>query len=145
MAVYKRGGVWWYKFRFANRHIRESSKTTSKTVAKEAEKKRHRELEEGYNDLTDSRGERVQTIASVATAYLEDYKLKHRSGQFAEYAIGHVTAHLGTKMVVDIGDTTITQYQVSRLKRKQPPSQSMRKLDSFCGSSVNVATRYAQS
>ena len=33
MSVFKRGEVWWYKFRFANRLIRESTKTTSKTVA----------------------------------------------------------------------------------------------------------------
>jgi len=51
MAVYKRGDVWWYKFRFANRIIRESSKTSSKTVAKLAEAKRRRELEQGYNNL----------------------------------------------------------------------------------------------
>ena len=46
MAVYKRGGVWWYKFRFAGRMIRESAKTESKTVARSAEKQRTRELEE---------------------------------------------------------------------------------------------------
>ena len=37
MAVFKRGGVWWYKFYFAGQFIRESAKSTSKTVAKDAE------------------------------------------------------------------------------------------------------------
>ena len=87
MSVYKRGDVWWYKFRFANRVIRETAKTTSKTVAKEAEKKRRRELEEGYNDIGDNRDERIQPISTVAAQYLEAYKLKHRSGDFAEYAL----------------------------------------------------------
>ena len=78
MAVYKRGDVWWYKFRFANRVVRESSKTQSKTVAKLAEAKRRRELEEGYNNLGEGRNQRVQTIREVASAYLEAYKLRHR-------------------------------------------------------------------
>ncbi len=38
MSVYKRGGVWWYKFRFAGQVVRESSKSESKPVAKDAER-----------------------------------------------------------------------------------------------------------
>jgi integrase len=121
MSVYKRGDVWWYKFRFANRPIRESAKTASKTVAKEAEKRRRRELEEGFNDLGDNRDERVQPVANVAAAYLEVYRLKHRATAFAEYAIGHVTRHLGGKMLVDISDDTIKAYQVCRLKERAAP------------------------
>jgi integrase len=121
MAVYKRGEVWWYKFRFANRFIRESAKTGSKTVARAAETQRRRELEEGYNDLGDNRQERVQTLSNVASRYLEQYKLKHRSGSFAEYALGHVTRLLGTKMLVDLSDGMVKQYQASRLKEEAAP------------------------
>ena len=80
MSVYRRGDVWWYKFRFANRVIRESAKTASKTVSEDAEKKRRRELEEGFNNLADTREERIQSLSKVAADYLEAYKLKHRSG-----------------------------------------------------------------
>jgi hypothetical protein len=48
MAVFKRGGVWWYKFYFAGQFIRESAKSTSKTVAKDAENQRRRELEQAF-------------------------------------------------------------------------------------------------
>lgn len=34
MVLFKRGGVWWYKFYFARQSIRESSKSTSKTVGR---------------------------------------------------------------------------------------------------------------
>src|SRR5687767_2393587 len=121
MSVFKRGEVWWYKFRFANRLIRESTKTTSKTVARDAEKKRRRELEEGYNNLADNRDDRVQTISTIADAYLEDYKLRHRSGVFAEYALGHVTRVLGKVMQVDISDATVKEYQTARLREKAAP------------------------
>ena len=43
MSLYKRGDVWWYKFRFAGQMIRESSKSKSRTVAKEAERSRRRD------------------------------------------------------------------------------------------------------
>ena len=66
MSIYKRGEVYWYKFRFAGREIRESAKTALKTLAKKAEEKRRRELEEGYNDLLDHRDARVQKLSVVA-------------------------------------------------------------------------------
>jgi hypothetical protein len=47
----KRTKVWYYKFIFAGRLVKESAKSTSKTVAREAEKKRRRELEEGFNGI----------------------------------------------------------------------------------------------
>jgi hypothetical protein len=37
--------IWWYKFSFAGQVIRESSKSASKTVAKDAERARRREME----------------------------------------------------------------------------------------------------
>jgi hypothetical protein len=43
--------VRWYRFRFAGHRIQESSKSTSKTAAKEAEKMRRRELEHAYNGI----------------------------------------------------------------------------------------------
>ena len=42
MSVFKRGEVWWYEFVFCGKRIRESAKTTRKTVAIEAEKQRLR-------------------------------------------------------------------------------------------------------
>jgi len=50
MSLFRRGNVWWYKFYFAAQLIRESSKSTSRTVAKNAEQQRKRELEAGYNN-----------------------------------------------------------------------------------------------
>ena len=121
MSVFLRGSTWWYKFQFADRLIRESAKTSSKTVARAAERQRRRELEEGYNNIGDRRDERVQPIAAIAKAYLDDYKLKHRSGTFAEYAVGHVVRHLGRLLAVDVSTETVKQYQVARLKEKASP------------------------
>src|SRR3569623_283636 len=122
MSVYKRGDTWWYKFRFAGRMVRESAKTASKTVAREAEKQRHRVLESGYNNLTDRREERVRAIRQLATSYLEEYRLKNpRSAVFAEYAVGHIERHLGSALVVDVNDEAVTRYQMKRLKEGASP------------------------
>ncbi|MGB8031770.1 MAG: hypothetical protein WCF30_19115, partial [Terracidiphilus sp.] len=51
MAVFPRGRFWWYKFYFAGQFIRESCKSTSKTVAKNAESQKRRELEQGFNNI----------------------------------------------------------------------------------------------
>jgi integrase len=118
---WKKSKKWWYEFTFAGRPIREPAKTHSKTVAKEAEKQRRRELELGYNNLDDRREVRILTFATIAQAYLEDYELKHRSAIFARYAVGHLVRHLGTKMVVDFCDETVTKYQAARLKEAASP------------------------
>jgi hypothetical protein len=86
MAVFKRGGVWWYKFYFAGQFIRESTKSTSKTVAKDAESQRRRELEQGFNNVQMRRVNRVRQLREVAKEYLADYKLRFRGITFAEYA-----------------------------------------------------------
>jgi hypothetical protein len=86
MAVFKRGGVWWYKFYFAGQFIRESTKSTSKTLAKDAENQRRRELEQGFHNLKQRRENRVRLLGDVAVEYLADYRLRFRGITFAEYA-----------------------------------------------------------
>jgi integrase len=121
MALFKRGRFWWYEFLFARRRVRESAKTTSKTVAKLAEQKRRRELEEGFNGVEDSRDERIKTVTDLGLTYIEDYRLRHKSVNFAEYAVGNVKRQLGELMAVDVTEQTVTAYQTMRLKEKASP------------------------
>jgi len=121
MGLFKRGDTWWYEFLFARRRVRESAKTTSKTMAKQAEQNRRRELERGFNGVEDNREERIRSIKEVAKDYLEDYCLRHKSGVFARYAVGNVTRHIGASMVVDVTDKTVREYQTARLKEGAAP------------------------
>src|SRR4051794_605552 len=115
MALSKRGDIWWYEFLFARQRVRESAKTTSKTVAKQAEQNRRRELERGFNGVEDSREGRIKTIKKMAAAYLEQYRLRHKSGTFASYAVRHITRHLGQSMAIDVSEATVKEYQTARL------------------------------
>ncbi|MFL6353072.1 MAG: tyrosine-type recombinase/integrase [Bryobacteraceae bacterium] len=114
--------IWYYEFIFAGRLVKESAKTRSKTVAREAEKQRRRELEEGFNGISDRRDQRIRTLRGLAQTFLEDYKVRQpKSACFAEHAIGHVERLLGECMAVDISDKTILKYQTDRLTEGAAP------------------------
>ncbi len=114
--------IWWYEFTFAGRRIRESSKSTRKTIAVEAEKKRRRELEQGFNSIATARVERIKSIAELSAEFLERYRLTNpRSVSFAEWALGHVKRVAGKKMAIDIDEDAISSYQTTRLKEGAAP------------------------
>ena len=122
MSLFQRGEIWWYEFWFAGRRIRESSKSPSKTVAKNAEHKRKRELEQGFNNFTDLRHERVRTFGDMADEFLAAYKLRlPQSARFAEYAIDHLKRLLGGKMLVDFNEAAVIHYQNARLAESAAP------------------------
>src|SRR5438046_8595761 len=102
MALFKRGKIWWYEFLFARQLVRESAKTTLKTVAKIAEQKRRRQLEDGFNGVEDYREERIRSIKELGRVFLDDYRLRHKSIVFAEYAVGKVIRNLGTVIAIDV-------------------------------------------
>ena len=87
MSVFQRGRIWWYKFYFAGREITESSKSRSKTVAKEAEKQRRRELEAGFHNLSNAREQRIRPLKEIIDEYLVGYGLRNRAPRFANYGL----------------------------------------------------------
>src|SRR6516165_6806277 len=53
MAIYKRGDVYWYKFMWNGRHIRESAKTGNPRTARQIESARKTELAKGEVGIKD--------------------------------------------------------------------------------------------
>ena len=113
MSVYKRGDVCWYKFRFAGQMIRESTKSASKTVAKEAERARRRELEESWNQIKRRKlpplfslaaADWLKTRTSIAPSTERSYKL----------AISNLTADFGKQLLCDISAEDLAAYQTRR-------------------------------
>ena len=122
MSLLRRGDIWWYEFWFAGRRVQESSKSTSKTVAKTAEQNRRRELEQGFNNVSDTRRDRIRTFGEVATEFYDGYKLRlPDSATFADYAIYHLKRLLGSKMLVDFNEAVVTKYQNDRLEEGTAP------------------------
>jgi integrase len=115
--IYRRGKnkIYWYRFRFAGRMIHESAKTQSKTLARDAERQRRRELEEKWNRV--ERRSLPPTFERASTAWLEAEKphLAERTYEIYEVAVRcHLKPALGTRLLCDIGADTIAAYQARR-------------------------------
>ena len=95
MSLYRRGDVWWYKFRFANQVIRESSKSESKTVAKDAERSRRRELEESFNRISKPRTAQLFAAAAEAWLHAKTAHLSSRSVIIERANLKHINPYFG--------------------------------------------------
>jgi integrase len=118
MGVFKRGDVYWYEFIFAGKRIRESAKSHSKTVAKEAEKDRRRSLERTLAGLpSEKREDRIQTVSDLVTRYLAHYGLNHRAASivFANGRLAHIRRLLGSTVLPDLTEDAIRSYIRTRL------------------------------
>ena len=82
--LFRRNSVWWYDFSFRNQRVRESTHSRSKTVAREAEQQRRRDLERGIHNITEVQQNRIRALADIAEDYLADYRLRYRGVTFAE-------------------------------------------------------------
>ena len=49
--LWKRGNIWWYRFKFGGRVFEESTKTPNQRLAERIMTKRKRDLEEGLHGL----------------------------------------------------------------------------------------------
>lgn len=121
MSLYKRGDVWWYKFRFAGQVVRESSKSESRTVAKEAERARRRELEESFNRI--SRPRTAQLFTAGAETWLKT-KIAHlspRSVIIERANLKHINPYFGKMLLCDIAADDVARYQAERLEKGAAP------------------------
>jgi integrase len=103
------------KFRFAGQMIRESSKSESKTVAKDAERVRRRELEESWNQI--KKRTLPPTFERAGSAWLESEKahLAERTYEIYEVALRcHLKPALGRLLLCDIDANRIAAYQARR-------------------------------
>jgi integrase len=121
MSVYKRGQVWWYKFRFAGQVIRESTKSESKTVAKEAERSRRRELEGSFNCISKPRTAQLFSPAAETWVKAKIAHLSPRSVIIERANLKHINPYFGKMLLCDITADDISHYQASRLKQGAAP------------------------
>jgi integrase len=114
MSLYRRGDVWWYKFRFNGQPIRESAHTKSKTVARDAEWARRRELELAVNRIP--KRKRMPLFSTAATEWVESRTgLSPKSVTRYRQCIENLKAEFGSRLVCDIDSQDIAAYQRKRL------------------------------
>jgi integrase len=114
--IYKRGkgGTYWIRFRFAGRFVHESTRSTSKTVAREAERQRRRELEKSWNHI--EKRSLPPTLAEAAKRWLvKRTGLAPNTRETYKGALKHLRDGLGTMLVSEIDSGAIVAYQKARL------------------------------
>jgi integrase len=114
--IYKRGkgGTYWIRFRFAGRFVHESTRSTSKTVAREAERQRRRELEKSWNHI--EKRSLPPTLAEAAKRWLVNLTgLAPNTRETYKGALKHLREVLGTMLVSEIDSGAIVAYQKARL------------------------------
>jgi len=121
MSLYRRGDVWWYKFRFAGQMIRETSKSNSKTVAKDAERARRRELEQGFNRIERQRVAQLFSVAAENWLAAKKAHLAPRSVAIERANLKHLNPFFGKMLACDIRGEDIARYQAARLQERAAP------------------------
>src|SRR5229473_1082901 len=113
MSVYKRGRTYWYKFLFQGQLIRESARTNSKTVAREAERARRRDLELAINRI--SRREQTPLFPVAAENWLRTKRVRSRFTElhYRRY-VDMLCRHFGKRLVCDINVEDISALQALR-------------------------------
>jgi integrase len=119
--LYRRGSTWWYKFKFAGRVFRESVKSNSKDVARRAELKRRRDLEEGYHGLKKRDAPQTLKVASGEWLEMKRPTLAPKSYLIEKTNLGHMLPVIGHKLLTDIGAEDVSRYQQYRIKENASP------------------------
>ena len=116
----KQQRVWWYEFSFASRRVRESSKSTRKTIAVEAEDNRRRELQRAYagQGAPEPAAERTRTVRAAMEVYQQTYPVNHRAKSVAvvKERAPHLEKHLGSLLMPDLTEERIKRYMAERRK-----------------------------
>lgn len=118
MAVYERGGVWWFSFTIAGRRVQESSHSSRKTVAVQAEKSRRLEMEKALAGMPQAAAEtRIRTVGTIVDEYERHYGQSHRAKSviFSKQRLVHVRRLLKGYMLIDLTETTIREYIQTRM------------------------------
>lgn len=131
MAVYKpkyrdpksgelvEANVFWVEFTLAGKRVRESSKSTRKTIAKEYEKRRRLELEQAYAGMpVEDPCTRIRSVREILASYRVAYEVNHRPHTIATMrsALKNVERHLGEALLPDLTEDRVRKYVAARKK-----------------------------
>ena len=113
MSLYRRGAVWWFKFRFEGQVIRESANTNSKSLARDAERTRRRELETAVNRI--QKRERMPLFKVAAEDWIASKVALTPLGRayYRQY-LGKLIRYFGNRLLSDV-----TANDIASLQRKR--------------------------
>jgi integrase len=115
--IYKRSGHWHLDVTMHGVRYREALETTDKRVAKELEKKRIAEINQGKGASKTGRAFARKPFSEAATAYLEERKphVSERTVQFEKERLGPLCRQFGEKPLLRFKAEDVAAYQTARL------------------------------
>jgi integrase len=125
--LYQRGKakIWWYCFRFGGRMIHESTKSNSRTVARDAERNRRRELEGKWNHI--EKRTLPPTFDKAAGEWLKAREETASASNYSELSLNtinsnrvslkHLLPVFGSMLLCDIEPENVRAYQLSRQRK----------------------------
>jgi integrase len=117
MSLYRPSGsrIWWFDFHFSGQRIRESTKMSSRTRAREVEEKRKQELRDGAAGIRKRETPKLFSVAFLEWTEAKQSKWSPRMLDLAENSMKHLGPAFGRKLAMDIEPPDIARYQKARL------------------------------
>lgn len=114
MSVYKRGGTYWYEFRFQGRKIRESAKTKNKRVAEQMETKRKNDLAMGTVGIKPKKI--IPTFKDAMTDFLKWVEFERKPNTYIRHLSSSKTLlrYFGSLRVDEITTETVEKFVMRR-------------------------------
>jgi integrase len=118
--LYKRGRVWWYKFRFQGQVIQATARTSNKTVAREAERARRHELELAVNRIP--KRERMPLFSVAADEWLDSrVGLTPSTLERYRHQVKLLKKEFGRRLICDINPEDVLALQRKRQTEGRSP------------------------
>lgn len=123
MSLYCQAGskVWWMDFHFRGQRIRESTRMSSKTRAREVENKRKQALRDGAAGIRRAEAPRLFSVAAAEFCERKAQAWSKSMLTIAGTALKHLSPVFGKKLLCDITASDISKYQAARLAEGAAP------------------------
>jgi integrase len=121
MALYKRGGKWWYEFEVRGQRVRETSNSANKEVATKVMRERRRALELNTGGVQESA--KPLKFAAAAKTYLLDREphWSEKTRVIHRNSLKHLDPRFSKLLLSEISPEHVSRYQRTRLKENASP------------------------
>jgi integrase len=121
MSLYKRGEVWWYKFKFDGATIRESTGLSTKDAARDVEDKRRIALREGRAGIVKRKRPVLFFVAADAWFKAKQDDWAPKTAIIEKTNLTHLRSFFGTRLLTDIEHEDVTEYKQRRTLDQAAP------------------------
>jgi integrase len=114
MSLFKRGDVWWYQFYHRGRRYRDSTGTSSKSLAADIHRKVRREVEASAFGIQPQRRATLVSVAADEWVAAKTPTWSTKTLSASSLDVRRIKHHLGRMLVTDVTADDVTEYIAKR-------------------------------